>query len=142
MKIVISGVEPQYKVYKMSECVDHKFYIGKTKKPIKERMNGHKHGDHGERSADAHFADVGWRNVTVEIIDTANDEEELNRKEKEHIIKNHGPMILNRHFCCDKRTTLDILSDACDILFPCKKPAFVRVWSDDLKAWDILMKNT
>ena len=74
------------------------FMLEKQKKNLKERMNGHKHGDHGEKSADSHFADVGWRNVTVEIIDTANDEQELALKEREHIVKNKGPLMLNKHF--------------------------------------------
>jgi len=57
-------------------------YIGKTKSPIYLRINAHKHSD---ASADIHFSDEGWKNVTTEIIDEAKDEEELDYKEKEHI---------------------------------------------------------
>ena len=40
---MINGIEPQFKVYKMTETVENKFYIGKTKQPLRDRMNGHKH---------------------------------------------------------------------------------------------------
>ena len=96
MKIIINGIEPQYKIYKMTENVENKFYIGKTRNPLNERMNGHRHGDHGETSADTHFSNVGWNNVTVEIIDAANDEEELSIKEQEHILKNRCSLLLNK----------------------------------------------
>ena len=72
MKIIITGIEPQFKIYKMSENIENKFYIGKTKQPLKDRMNSHINGSHDCIRADKHFADVGWRNITVEIIDTAN----------------------------------------------------------------------
>ena len=87
MKIIIDGLEPQFKVYKMSESIENKFYIGMTKTPLKERMNGHRYGNHGLKSACTHFSNVGWNNVTVEIIDTANSEEELRSKEEKQIIK-------------------------------------------------------
>ena len=58
MKIIIVGVEPQFKVYKMSESIENKFYIGMTKTPLKDRMNGHRHGNHGLKSADTHFSNL------------------------------------------------------------------------------------
>lgn len=45
-------------------------------------MYSHRHGKHSEKSADYHFANIGWNNVTVEIIDTAKDEEGLIIKEE------------------------------------------------------------
>ena len=104
MHIVINGIEPQFKIYKMSENVDGKFYIGKTKQPLKDRMYGHRHS-HGCIPADEHFADVGWRNVTVEIIDTANDEGEMDKKETEHILKNANENMLNKH--CNINKTIN-----------------------------------
>ena len=47
MKIVINGTEPQFKVYKMTESIENKFYSGKTKNPLRDRMTAHRHGDHG-----------------------------------------------------------------------------------------------
>ena len=83
MKVITNGfINTQYKVYKMCESVEGKIYIGKTKLPIYMRINAHKHSN---ASADIHFSDVGWNNVTTEIIDEAKDEEELDYKEKEHI---------------------------------------------------------
>ena len=35
MNIIIKGTKPQFKIYKMIETVENKFYIGKTKKPSK-----------------------------------------------------------------------------------------------------------
>ena len=135
MNIIINGVEPQFKVYKMTDSVESKFYVGKTKKSLKERMNGHKHGDHGEKSADSHFADVGWRNVTVEIIDTVNDEQELALKEREHIIKNKGPLMLNKHFF----STAHIWGNLEKIN---AKKYLARVWSEDCNSWIIKMIET
>jgi len=97
MFIKIDGVEPQFKVYKMSECIEGKIYIGKTKRPIRDRMNNHRSS---QQYADKHFSNVGWNNVVVEIIDTANDENELNRKEFIKIneyYKNHKSSLLNRN---------------------------------------------
>ena len=96
MKINIIGIEPQFKIYKMTECIENKFYIGKTKQPLKDRMNGHRHG-HECIKADNHFADVGWRNVTVDIIEVANSEQELKLKEEEQIKKHASELMLNKY---------------------------------------------
>ena len=101
MFIKIEGVEPQFKVYKMSESVEGKVYIGKTKRPLQERMNCHRSS---RQYADKHFSNVGWNNVTVEIIDTANNDEELSKKEYVKINdcytdKKH--LLLNRNNFCD-----------------------------------------
>ena len=77
MFIKIEGIEPQFKIYKMSENIEGKVYIGKTKRPLQERINGHRSS---KQYADKHFSNVGWNNVLVEIIDTANNDE-LSKKE-------------------------------------------------------------
>ena len=77
MKIISNGIEPQFKIYKMSENIEGKVYIGKTKRPLQERINGHRSS---KQYADKHFSNVGWNNVLVEIIDTANNDEELSKK--------------------------------------------------------------
>ena len=97
MFIKIEGIEPQFKVYKMSENIKGKIYIGKTKLPLKDRMKGHRYS---QLYADKHFSDVGWNNVTVEIIDTANSDEELSRKENLKIseyYKDNPNIILNKN---------------------------------------------
>ena len=100
MKYIIEGIEPQFKVYKTSETIKGMFYIGKTKRSLKERMNNHKSC---QSYSSKYFADVGWDNVIVEIIDVANDEKELSIKEVYHIIKNlkeNKDNILNRQQIC------------------------------------------
>lgn len=97
MFIIIEGIEPQYKIYKMSESVEGKIYIGKTKRPLRERMNGHRNS---RQYSDKHFSDVGWNNVTVEIIDTANDDNELTMKENMRINEYYNKykmLLLNRN---------------------------------------------
>ena len=42
MKILDFGIEPQFKVYKISENIENKFYIGKTKQSLKDRMKSHR----------------------------------------------------------------------------------------------------
>ena len=90
-------------------------------------MTGHRHGDHGEYSADTHFSNVGWNNVTVEIIETSNSDEELKIKEEELIIKNRCSLMLNKHFNSknDKPKSKEILDE------------YARLWSEDSKTWII-----
>ena len=131
MKIVINGTEPQFKVYKMTESIENKFYIGKTKNPLQDRMKGHRHGDHGDKSADTHFANVGWNNVTVDIIDTANSEEELRKKGEEQIIKNRSDKMLNKHFNNNKsNSNQNNQPKNIETVEKC-----VRFWSEDSHAW-------
>ncbi len=113
MFIKIEGIEPQFKVYKMSESVEGKIYIGKTKRPLQERMNCHRSS---KQYADKHFSNVGWNNVTVEIIDSANNDEELSKKESikiTEIFTNKKHLLLNRNNFYDyshytrKETTIE-----------------------------------
>ena len=101
MKIIRNGTEPQFKVYKMSENIENKFYIGKTFLRLYMRMNQH---THQHTNADNHFANIGWDNVTVEIIDTANNKDELLRKERENIIKHY---LLDKNHILNKNNAND-----------------------------------
>jgi len=135
MKIIIIGTEPQYKVYRMYESIENKFYIGKTKQPLKERMNGHKHGGSSCLSADNHFANVGWNNVTVEIIDVANDENELKIKEEEHIKRNCSVLMLNKTLNSnDKTKKQKILKNNIEYETITIK-SFCRCWSEENSKW-------
>ena len=92
MKLLDFGIEPQFKVYKMSENIENKFYIGKTKQSLKDRMKSHRRCDNDDStSADTHFSNIGWNNVTVQVIDVCNDEIDLIQKEYDYI----------RNFSCD-----------------------------------------
>ena len=86
MNIIINGIEPQFKVYKISEKIENKFYIGKTKQPLKERIKQHKSA---RTIANKHFSNIGWDITTVEIIDYANDDWMLCVKEAEQIQKGY-----------------------------------------------------
>ena len=97
MKLIISGIEPQFKIYKMSEDLNNKVYIGSTFYPIKSRMSAHKHANN---KVDQYFSNVGFDNVTCEIIDFANNKQEMRIKENEHIEnfrKNNPDHILNKN---------------------------------------------
>ena len=97
MQILDFGLEPQFKIYKMSENIENKFYIGKTKQSLKDRMKAHRKGDNDDcTSADTHFSNVGWSNVTVEIIDVCNDEVTLIQKEYDYIKKYSCDLMLNK----------------------------------------------
>ena len=96
MKIIINDIEPQFKVYKITESINNKIYIGSTFQPLKHRMSLHKccHNDLSK-----YFSDIGWNNTTVEIIDTANDKTEMKRKEDECIKEcriNNSKLLLNQ----------------------------------------------
>ena len=97
MNIIIDGIEPQFKVYQMTEYIENKTYIGSTSYPLKCRMSGHRNS---HNKVDMYFADVGWNNVIVQIIDTANNKDEMRKKENEHInnIRNASPTsLLNKN---------------------------------------------
>ena len=66
MKIVNKfEFEPCYKIYKMSESVENKYYFGKTHQPFHMRMQQHKEG---RLHCDVHFSNVGWNNVKTKSI--------------------------------------------------------------------------
>ena len=129
MNIIINGIEPQFKIYKMTESIENKFYIGKTKQPIKVRMNSHRHGGHECVTADNHFADVGWRNVTVEIIDSADNEDELKIKEEQHIRTNACELMLNKYMNKQKTPKKKLGREVFTICKTC------RCWSEEENKW-------
>ena len=96
MKIIIDGTEPQFKVYKMEENVNNKIYIGSTSYPLKCRMNSHKQS---HNKVDRYFSEIGWNNVTVQIIDSASDKTEMKKKENMNIenYKNVHSNLLNKN---------------------------------------------
>ena len=125
MKLLIDGIEPQFKVYKISETIENKFYIGKTKLSLKDRINVHRYS---RQHCDVYFSDVGWNNVVVEIIDSANNEEELSIKEQEHIIKHKTKckdLLLNKHY----RDNTSVICNYNKIIYGPFLPSYIRFWS-------------
>lgn len=72
-------------VYKITNKINGKVYIGQTSKSLKERFQRHCCDAMSDR-LDTHFARAirkyGKENFSPEIIDTATSEEELNEKER------------------------------------------------------------
>ena len=72
-------------VYKITNIQNNKVYIGQTIRPIKQRFHRHLN-DALNNILDTHFARAirkyGKDNFTIEIIDTAQSQDELNRKEQ------------------------------------------------------------
>lgn len=87
MRIIKNGDEPHYKVYKMTETIENKFYIGQTSLPLYMRLNIHR--CNSKLRADQHFNKIGWEHVIVQIIDKANDKNELLAKETENILMHY-----------------------------------------------------
>jgi dCMP deaminase len=73
-------------VYKATNLKNGDFYIGLTKYPLETRMRGHKNNMNKYRG---HFQDAlikyGWDNFKWEIIDTANNMDELKELEVKYI---------------------------------------------------------
>lgn len=81
--------EMSYVIYKCTNKINGKIYIGKTKKGLKKRILTHKAdwkfaakvGDASKPLYNA-FSKYGFENFSWEVIDTAETEKELNEKEK------------------------------------------------------------
>jgi len=75
-------------VYKITNKVNNKVYIGQSIRPIEERFNRHI-SDAVNHVLDTHFARAirkyGKENFTIELIDTAKTQEELTLKESNWI---------------------------------------------------------
>lgn len=82
MKIITNGINERYIIYKLYENIEGKIYIGKTTIPVYMRINLHRHGI---LKADQHFSNIGWDNVTFEIIDWSYDKNILKEKERSTI---------------------------------------------------------
>ena len=72
-------------IYKITNIQNNKVYIGQTIRPIKDRFNRHIN-DALHNGIDTHFARAirkyGKESFTIEEIDSANTQEELNQKER------------------------------------------------------------
>ena len=72
-------------VYKITNIQNNKVYIGQTIRPIQKRFQRHIN-DALNNILDTHFArairQYGAENFTIEVIDTATDQNELNKKEQ------------------------------------------------------------
>ena len=72
-------------IYKITNKINNKVYIGQTIRPVEERWKRHIN-DALHNILDTHFARAiryyKPENFILEIIDTANDQEELNKKEQ------------------------------------------------------------
>ena len=114
MKIICDyPYEPCFKVYKMSENVEHKYYYGKTRQSIKLRMIQHQER---KLACDIHFSNIGWNNVICQVIEACKDENEMNFLESNKYIS-QGKL--------DPKNCLNIAS------------GMVRFWDDDEKAYII-----
>ena len=72
-------------IYKITNIQNNKVYIGQTIRPVKDRFNRHIN-DALNNIIDTHFARAirkyGKENFQIEIIDTAQSQNELNEKER------------------------------------------------------------
>ena len=72
-------------IYKITNIQNNKVYIGQTIRPVKDRFNRHIN-DALNNILDTHFARAirkyGKENFIIEEIDTAQNQEELNKKEQ------------------------------------------------------------
>lgn len=73
-------------VYKITNIVDGKFYIGKTQKTLEERFKRHLIRKSSPKLMAA-ISKYGKENFKIELIDKATSKEELNTKEKYWIEK-------------------------------------------------------
>ena len=84
MKIITNGIKERCIIYKLYD--NEKVYVGKTTIPIYMRINSHRHG---KLSADKYFSEIGWDNVTFEIIDWSYDNQTLLLKEDAQIRRHY-----------------------------------------------------
>lgn len=72
-------------IYKITNIQNNKVYIGQTIRPVEQRFQRHMN-DALNNILDTHFARAirkyGKENFKIEVVDTANTQEELNQKEQ------------------------------------------------------------
>jgi group I intron endonuclease len=73
-------------IYKITNLVNNKIYIGQTTRPFKDRIKDYERF-YGNDYINNSFKKYGFDNFKFEIIDTANNIEELNKKEIYYINK-------------------------------------------------------
>ena len=86
----------RYIIYKISEPIENKYYIGKSTIPIYLRMQIHKSGN--KLKADKHFKKIGWHHCKVDIIETCDDDNILEKERQ----------IISRAYQEDKDNILNI----------------------------------
>lgn len=74
-------------IYKITNLINNKIYIGQTIRPLSERIDDYKRGKTNNYLKNA-FSKYGWDNFEFSIIDTAETTQELNLKEINYILKN------------------------------------------------------
>lgn len=84
-------------IYKITNLLNGKSYIGQTTKPLKERMR--KHYTTTNVLIDKEIARCGINNFTVDVIDKAENRDELNQKEIYWIAK-YNTLIPNGYNQC------------------------------------------
>lgn len=76
-------METNYFIYKITNIVNSKIYIGKTKRRLCNRMSDHRYfAKKGSSSPISRaIAKYGWENFTVEVVEMCLTEEEMNKRE-------------------------------------------------------------
>ena len=70
-------------IYKITNLINNKIYIGQTTRNMKERMS--EHIRHHKIPIDKDIFKYGINNFKIEVIDTANNQKELDEKEIKYI---------------------------------------------------------
>ena len=66
-------------IYKITNLINGKSYVGQTVQPLKERIAQHRY--HDELYVDHEIRKYGWKNFTVEILEECTSHEQLNERE-------------------------------------------------------------
>ena len=76
-------------IYLIKNKINNKVYIGQTVRNLRKRINEHKADFISQKHTNKYllksFNKYGWDNFEFSIIDTANNIDELNEKEINHI---------------------------------------------------------
>lgn len=66
-------------IYKITNLLNGKIYVGQTQRSFEERISEHKH--HGKLYVDREIKKYGWENFKAEVIEECQTVEELNERE-------------------------------------------------------------
>lgn len=116
-------------IYKITNLVDNKFYIGSSKKDIKQRWNRHKwelkNNRHGNKKLQNAYNKYGLGSFKFEILEIVNDIDLIPEIEKKYIIK-YGALERDIGYNLSENTVGVCLSGN-------KHPAFGKIRSDEFK---------